>query len=38
MLIRKTANADGSVTLKEEKLMFGIGDYWKMDVVFTKQV
>ena len=38
LLIRKETNSDGSVTLKEEKLMFGIGDYWKMDVVFTKQV
>ena len=38
MLIRKESNADGSVTLKEERLVFGLGDYWKMDVVFTKQV
>lgn len=38
LLIRKKTNADGTVTLKEEKLVFEIGDYWKMDVVFTKQV
>ena len=38
LLIRKVANADGTVTLREEPLIFGIGDYWSMSVVFAKQV
>ena len=38
LLIRKVTNADGTVALKEERLVFGNGDYWKMDIVFAKQV
>ena len=38
MLIKKEPQADGSVTLKQEPIQFGPGDYWSMDVVFTKQV
>ena len=38
LLIRKVSNADGTVALREEPLIFGIGDYWSMSVVFAKQV
>ena len=38
MLIKKEPQADGTVMLKQEPVKFGMGDYWSMDVVFTKQV
>lgn len=37
-LIRKTPQADGSVKLLEEPVIFTNGDYWSADIVFTKQV
>ena len=38
MLVRKVANKDGTVTLKTEPVEFTNGDFWSMDVIFTKQV
>jgi len=38
LLIRKTTNSDGSVTIKEEPLVLSQADYWSMDIVFTKEV
>jgi hypothetical protein len=38
MLIKKEPQADGTVILKQEPINFDTGDYWSMDVVFTKQV
>ena len=37
-LIKKELQADGTVKLVEEPIKFTLGDYWSMDVVFTKQV
>ncbi|MAD43387.1 MAG: hypothetical protein CMH98_00140 [Oceanospirillaceae bacterium] len=38
LLVKKEPQADGTVILKQEPIKFGLGDYWSMDVVFTKQV
>ena len=38
MLIRKIPQADGSVKLVPEPVDFTNGDFWSMDVVFTKQI
>ena len=37
-LIRKRSQPDGTVKLVEEPLEFTTGDYWSMDVVFSKQI
>ena len=38
LLIRKVPQADGSVKLVPEPVDFSNGDFWSMDVVFTKQI
>jgi hypothetical protein len=38
LLVRKVSKADGTVQLVEEPVEFSSGDFWSMDIVFTKQV
>ena len=38
LLIRKVPQADNSISLVPEPVKFSNGDFWSMDVVFTKQI
>ena len=38
LLIKKIPQADGTVKLVDSPVEFSEGDFWSMDVVFTKQI